>query len=157
MNIPPSTKKNKVKTVANKKLPFLDMNISWSPEGGIQFGVFRKKGQTLNFVIEVSTHTPGTLYTIPLGFLNNLVKLTSHKLNFHYKSVDSVHPSQAGSLREVSLTPSVVPTMEKLWEFQDEKQISTKKMTMMSKKDKFNCLFLCCILIFSPKNYPQGG
>ena len=30
--------------VTNDKFPFLDTDISWSPEGDLQFGVFRQKG-----------------------------------------------------------------------------------------------------------------
>ena len=40
---------------------FLDMKMSWSPEGDLQFGVFRKKGQQLKYAVKDSTHTPGTL------------------------------------------------------------------------------------------------
>ena len=37
-------KEDRVQIVTNDEFPFLDMKMSWSPEGGIQFGVFRKKG-----------------------------------------------------------------------------------------------------------------
>ena len=55
---------------------FLDMKMSWFPEGDLQFGVFRKKGQYLKYVGKESTHTPGTLRAIPSGVLNRLAKIT---------------------------------------------------------------------------------
>ena len=61
----------------------LDMKMSWSPEGDLQFGVFSKKVQQLKYVGEESTHTPGTLRAIPSGVLNRLAKLTSIKPSIH--------------------------------------------------------------------------
>ena len=55
------------------------MKMGWSPEGDMQFGVYRKKGQQLKYVGKESAHTPGTLCEIPLGFLNRLAKLTFEK------------------------------------------------------------------------------
>ena len=38
--------------------PCLDMNIIWSPEGGLKFRIFRNKVQQLNYVVKViTTHT----------------------------------------------------------------------------------------------------
>ena len=34
-NIPTSKRKENVKTCADKGFPFLDMNMSWSPEGDL--------------------------------------------------------------------------------------------------------------------------
>ena len=47
------------------KFPSLDIKISWSLEGDLQFGVFSKKGQKLEYVGKESTHTPSTLRAIP--------------------------------------------------------------------------------------------
>ena len=44
-NPPPSAKEDRVQIVTNDKFPFFDMKMSWSPEGDLQFGVFRKKAQ----------------------------------------------------------------------------------------------------------------
>ena len=35
ITLPPSAKKNKVQMVKNGKFSFLDMKMSWSPEGGM--------------------------------------------------------------------------------------------------------------------------
>ena len=44
-NSPTPEKEDRVQIVKNEKFPFLDTKTSWSPEGDMQFGVFRKKGQ----------------------------------------------------------------------------------------------------------------
>ena len=54
-------KEERFQIATNDKFPFLDMKMSWSHEGDLQFGVFRKKGQQLKYVGKESTHTPGTL------------------------------------------------------------------------------------------------
>ena len=37
-------KEDRVQIVTNDEFPFLDMKMSWLPEGGLQFGVFGKTG-----------------------------------------------------------------------------------------------------------------
>ena len=53
-------KEDRDQVVTNNEFPFLDMKMSWSPEGNLQFSVFREKGQQLKCVGKESTHTPGT-------------------------------------------------------------------------------------------------
>ena len=62
-NSPTSEKEDRVQIVTNDEFPFLDMKISWYPEGNLQIRIFRKKGQKLKDVGNKSTHTPGTLRT----------------------------------------------------------------------------------------------
>ena len=95
--------------------------MSWSPEGDLQFGVFRKKGQQLNYVGKESTHKPGTLCAIPSEVLKRLAKLTSRNPPIHAEAVDKIYPSHANSIRKAGLAPPVFPTMGDLWIKQDEK------------------------------------
>ena len=44
--------------------------MSSSPEGDLQFSVFRKLGHKLKYVGKEITHTPGTLRAIPSGLVN---------------------------------------------------------------------------------------
>ena len=81
-------KGERVQIATNNELPFIDMKMSWSPEGDLKFGVFRKKGQQLKYVGKESTSTPGTLCAMPLGALNRLVKLTSQTPSIHCEGVD---------------------------------------------------------------------
>ena len=97
------------------------MKMSWSPEGGLQFGVFRKKVQQLKYVGKESTHTPGTLRAIPSGVFNCLAKLTSRKPSIRAAAVDKIYPAHANALRKAGLAPPVSPKMGELWEKQDEK------------------------------------
>ena len=118
---PTPEKEDRVQIVTNDKLPFLDMKMSWSSEGDLQFGVFRKKGQRLKYLGKESTHTPSTLRMIPSGVLNRLAKLTSRNPSIHAESVDKIYPTHANALRKASLAPPVFLTMGYLWRKQDEK------------------------------------
>ena len=104
-------KEDRVQIVTKDELPFLDMKMSWSPEGDLQFGVFRKKGQQLKYVGKESTHTPGTLRAIPSGVLNRLAKLTSKKPSIQAEAVDKIYPAHANALRKAGLAPPIFPTM----------------------------------------------
>ena len=106
--------------MTNDEFPFLDMKMSWFPEGDRQFGVFRNKGQQLKYVGKESTHTHVTLCAIPSGVLNRLAKLTSSKPSIQSEAVDTIHPAHANALRKAGLAPPVFPTMGELWEKQDE-------------------------------------
>ena len=83
-------KEDQVQIVAKDEFPFLDMKMRWSTEGGLQFGVFRKKGQQLIYAGKESTHTPCTLRTIPSGVFNRLAKITSRKPPIRAAAVDSI-------------------------------------------------------------------
>ena len=110
-NFPIPAKEERVQIVTNDELPSLDIKMSWSSEGDMLFGVFRKKGQQLNYVGKDSAHTPGTLPEIPSGFLNRFTKLTSRNPSIHYESVDKYYPDHANALHKVGLTLPNLPTM----------------------------------------------
>ena len=97
------------------------MKMSWSPEGDLQFGAFRKNGQQLKYVGKEITHTPGTLRAIPSGVLNRLAKLTSRKPLIHSEGVDKIYPDHANTLRKAGLVPPNFLTMVDLWRKQDAK------------------------------------
>ena len=108
----PTPEKEKIfQIVTNGKLPLLDMKTNWSPEGDLQFGVFRKKGQKLKYVGKESTHTPGTLRATPSGVLNRLAKITSRKPSNNSEAVGKIYPDHANALRKAGLTPTNFLTM----------------------------------------------
>ena len=111
MSLPLPAKEDKVQVVTNDKSPFLNMKISWSPERGLQFGVFRGKRHQLKYVGMGSTDTPGTLRVIPSGGLNRLAKLTSQKLSFRSEGVNKIYPDHANALCKVGLAPTNLQTM----------------------------------------------
>ena len=112
-------KEDRVQIVTNDEFPFLDMKTSWSPEGDLQFGVSRKKGQQLKYVGKESTHTPRTLRAIPSGVLKRLAKLTSRKPSIQAESVDMIYPAHTNTLSKAGLAPPGFPTVEDLWRKQD--------------------------------------
>ena len=79
--------------------------MSWSPEGDLQFGVFRKKGQQLKYVGKESTHAPSILRAIPSGVLNHLDKLTSSKPSIQAEVVDTIYPAHANDFCKAGLAP----------------------------------------------------
>ena len=97
------------------------MKMIWSPKGNLQFGVFREKVQQLKYVSKESTHTPGTLHTIPLGVLNRLAKLTSRKTSIRSEGVDKIYPDHANALRKAGLTSPNFPATGDLWRKKDER------------------------------------
>ena len=97
------------------------MKMSWSPEGDLQFGLFRKKRQQFKDVGKESTSTPGTFHAIPSGVLNRLAKLTSRNPSVHAEAVDKIYPAHVNALRKAGLAPPVFPIMVDLWIKQDEK------------------------------------
>ena len=120
-NSPLPEKEYRVQIVTNDEFPFLDVKMSWSPEGDLKFSVFRKIGQQLKYVGKKSIHTPGTLRAIPSLVLNWLSKLTSQKPSLHSEGVDTIYPDYANSLRKAGLAPPNFPKMEYSWRNQDEK------------------------------------
>ena len=135
-NPPTPEKEDRFKVVAKDEFPFLDMKMSWSPEWGLQFIVFIKKGQQLKYVGKESTHTPGTLRAIPSGVFNRLAKLTSRKPSIQAAVVDSIYPAHVNALRKACLASSVFPTMGDLWEKQDEKLEKNKERDVSVKKNR---------------------
>ena len=104
-------KEDRVQIVTNDEFPSLDMKMSWSPEGDLQFGVFRKKGQQLKYVRQESTHSPVTLCTIPFEVLNRLAKLTSINPSIHAEAVYKIYPNHVNNLCKAGLAPLIFPTM----------------------------------------------
>ena len=87
------------------------MKMKCTPEGELNFSVFRKAGHQLKYVGKESTHTPGTLRAIPLVVHNCLVKLTSQKSSLHSEGVDKVYPDHANALHKAGLAPPDFPKM----------------------------------------------
>ena len=104
-------KEERVQIVTNNEFPFLDIKMSWSPKGDLQFEVFRKKGHKLKYAGKEITHTPSTLFAIPSRVLNRLAKLTSSKPLIHYEGVDKIYPDHANAFRKAGLAPTNFTTM----------------------------------------------
>ena len=125
--------------------------MSWSPEGDLQFSVFRKKGQQLKYVGKEITHTPSTFHAITSGVLNHLAKLTSRKPYIHSEGVDKIYPDHANVLRKAGLAPYNFPTMGYLWSKQDD-NVDIEKEPDVNKKKNRNVYF--CVAY--PRNFSMS-
>ena len=141
-NYPTPAKEDRVQIVTNYEFPFLDMKIIFSPEGDLQFGVFKKKGKQLYYVVQESTHTPCTLRAIPSEVLNCLAKIASGNTPIHSEAVDKIYPNHANVLRKASLAPPTFPRMGDLWRKQDEKVDSDKERDVSKKKTEMSTFVL---------------
>ena len=139
-NSPIPEKEDRFQIVTNDEFPFLDLKMSWFPEGDLQFGVFRKKGKQLKYVGKEKTHTPGTIRAIPYKVLNRLANLTSRNPSTHAEAVDNIYPANANALWKAGLAPPVFPTMGDLWRNQDEK-VEIEKERDISEKTNKNVYF----------------
>ena len=91
------------------------MKMSWFPEGGLQFGVFSKKGQQLKYVGKESTHTPSTLRAILLGVLNRLAKITSRKHLIRSEGVETIYLIHTNYICKAGLATPNLLKMGDLW------------------------------------------
>ena len=139
-NSPTPAKEERIQIVTNYEFPFLDMKISWSPEGDLLFGVFKKNLHQLKYVRKERTQTPGTLRTIPSGVLNRLAKLTPRKPSIHSEGVEKIYPDHTNALCKAGLAPLFFPTMGDLWSKQDER-VDTEKEPDVIKKKNINVYF----------------
>ena len=123
--------------MANDEFTFLNMKMSWSPKGDLQFGVFKKRGQQLKNVGKESTHTTGTLCEITLGVHSRLAKLTSRKPSLCSERVGNVYPNHVNALHKAGLSPSIFPIMGEVWKCQDERtNIEKEKEPEVNKKNR---------------------
>ena len=117
-------------------------------EGRMSTSVRARTGPDLKYVGKESTHTPGTLCTIPSGVLNCLAKLTSRKPSTHSETVDKIYPDYANAFRKAGLTPPISPTMGDLWRKQDEKVDMEKERDVSKKKTEMSTFVLRTYVTF---------
>ena len=134
--------------VTNDKFPFLEMKMSWSPEGDLQFGVLRKKRQQLKYVRNESTHKTGALHAIPLGVLNRLAKHTSRKPSIYSLEVGIIYPDYVNALRKAGLAPPNFPPMGDLWIKQDDKMEIERELDLSPKETEMSTFVLHTHIIF---------
>ena len=121
--------------------------MSWSPEGGPKFSVFREKGHQLKYAKMGSTHTAGTLPAIPSGVLNSLAKLTFRNPSSRSEEVETIYPDHANARRKAGLVPLISQTMGELWKYQYENMdIDNEREPGVNKKINKNVFFALHIL-----------
>jgi hypothetical protein len=90
----------KVGTQTTDQFPFLDMELSWSVEGTLKFGVHLKLNQQLN---AGSAHTPGYFKAIMTGVCYRLTKLTTIDENSADMKHDKIYPEHFSALSKADL------------------------------------------------------
>jgi hypothetical protein len=78
--------------------PFHDMELSWSNEGTLKFGVHLKPNQQLKYLNTGSTHTPGCFKAITTRVCYRLTKLTTINENGAGMKIDKIYPEHFGAL-----------------------------------------------------------
>ena len=128
----------KVKLIRKNMFPFLDMKISWKPNGLMAFGVYRKENQLLKYLNTSSCHTHSTFKAIPTGVFKRLSRLTSREEGMAKKRIDEIYPDHAKALKVAKLTKEgEFPTFEELWKNEDTDEIAQEK----GRKDTRNMYF----------------
>ena len=89
--------------------PFLDMELSWSDEGILQFGVHLKPNQQLKYLNAGSAHTPGCFKAITTGVCYRLTKLTTVDENNVDLKLDEAYPEHFGALNKAGLLKNFEP------------------------------------------------
>ena len=106
------TDKDIVSLDGSDKLSYLDMYLGWNEdETGLTFSVYRKPGQRLKYVDNLSCHTPATRRAIPEGVFKRLAKLTSWSPENENRTIRDLYPSHAEALEKAALAPESWPTM----------------------------------------------
>jgi hypothetical protein len=103
-------------------LPFLDMQMLWSKEGDLQFGVYLKPGQQLKYLNNISSHSPHCFKAITKGVFGCLTSLTSLMDKSNYKSIKDLYPRHFEALNLAGLSPKCVPTLQEILELNKGKE-----------------------------------
>jgi hypothetical protein len=91
----------KARTYTENEFPFLDMELSWSDDGTLKFGVHMKPNQPTTQVW--SAHTPGCFKAIKTGVCYRLTKLTTVNKDSVDLKLDKIYPEHFGTLNKANL------------------------------------------------------
>jgi hypothetical protein len=93
----------KVGTYTENEFPFLDMELSWSDNGTLKFGVHMKLNQQLKYLNTGSAHTPGCFKAIKTGVCYRLTKLTTVDEDSVDLKLDEIYPEHFDALNKANL------------------------------------------------------
>jgi hypothetical protein len=104
----------KAEIVKSSYFPFLDMEMTWSKEGDLHFGVYLKPGQQLKYLNSISLHPPHSFKAIIKGVFGRLASLTSLTDESRYKSIKDLYPKHHEALNQACLSPKYVPMLQEV-------------------------------------------
>jgi len=93
----------KVGTHTANEFPFLDMELSWSIDGNLKFGVHMKPNQQLKYLNAGSAHTPGCFKAITAGVCYRLTRLTTVDEDSANMKLDKIYPEHFKALNKAEL------------------------------------------------------
>ena len=157
MKLPSFAKEDKVQILTNDKFPLLDMKISWSPEGGQQFGIFGQKWTAIQ--AHRSGKYPHTRYPVldPIRSLKPPCKthLAKTLIAFWRGRQNLPRPCKIppqGSPCTSNFPNNGIIMGKSRWKY----VCWEKKEPDVNKKEKHKCLFLSCPFTLVFRLYPQG-
>ena len=101
----------KVVVCTDAIFPYLDMALSWSINGNLQFSVYRKPNQELKYLNLESTHAPATFKAIPHGVALRLALLTTPDDTNINKSISDLYPEHFSALKSAGLCKEQLPSL----------------------------------------------
>ena len=125
------------------RFPYLDMELCWSPEGELIFGVHLKPNQALKYLNAESSHTASVFKAVPHGVIDRLAKLTTITDSNKDATIDEIYPHHATALKAAGLSPEKYPTIKSI---QDSKQINAearKRAKEKKRKNRNRSVFFC--------------
>ena len=99
----------KVTVCTDLVFPYLDMALSWSSNGSLQFSVFCKPNQQLKYLSSCSTHSTATFKAIPHGVALRLAQLTTIDESNEDKSISDLYSSHFSALKSAGLCSEPLP------------------------------------------------
>ena len=133
----------KVSVHKSETFPYLDMELSWAPDGSLRFGVHLKPNQHLKYLNRGSSHTTSVFKVIPDGVLARLAKLTTVTEGNKDKKLDELYPQHAKALKIAALAPPSFPTLSEALKNQEstkEKKLDKAKADFQRSRSTFFCV-----------------
>ena len=129
-------KQNVISKVECKKVPYLDMRLSWDDKTNeLQFKIHLKPDQHLKYLNLGSEHQHSCFRSIPWGVFYRACKLTSRTSKNLVKRINKIYPLHAKALRKTNLTTEF-PTMENFLEEMETKNKKRNDNVNMNSKDQ---------------------
>jgi hypothetical protein len=118
------------------------MEMSWSEEGDLQFGVYLKPGQQLKYLNNVSSHPPHRVKAITKGVFGHLASLSLLTDKSKYKSIKDLYPRHFEALNLAGLAPKYVPTRQEILELNKGKE-KCKEEKLERDKQRNRSVYFC--------------
>ena len=117
-------KQDNVSEIASNTFPYLDLEFLWNVDGELQYQVYQKSNQKLQYMNKVITHTNVTFNAISSGIFNRLAKLASGTKKNSQTKIDGRYQGHAKALSKAGLARKTFPTLKAIWKKADTSKIN---------------------------------